>query len=149
MTAGTLPRILGLGTAAGALALAVAVPQTAVADTTYSVSPVGTWAVVTTEDRGPQDGSITFNPDHTLELRAHNGPDGQPVFIGHGTWRTTGTDGLDYAFSHTIPGTPSGTAYVALHGTYGATSFSAAGTTVRDYDNGTVQTVGITMTGTR
>jgi hypothetical protein len=144
----TARRLAGVGAAGAILAMTPGFAQPASAETT--TSPVGIWTVTTKEsDHDATQGTITFNSDHTLLLQAHNGPDGKPVFTGTGTWVSPGGDIFSYRLTHPLPGTRTGTAHVALAGRFSATTFSADGATVRDYDDGGVETVTITMNGTR
>ncbi|MFF9676790.1 hypothetical protein ACF1GS_34790 [Streptomyces eurythermus] len=171
-------RAVGVALAAGFLTLAVAAPQPALALTaeptatptktatatapgtattattataTTVPSPVGTWSVTTQESDHPAStGTLFFYADHTLRLEAHPGPDGKPVFIGTGVWQSGYGGTLHYAFTHPLPGTRTGTAYVALDGALTSpTAFSARGLTKRVYDDGGTETVTIVMTGTK
>ncbi|MEU7560948.1 hypothetical protein [Streptomyces eurythermus] len=153
-------RAVGVALAAGFLTLAVAAPQPALALTaepptsataTTVPSPVGTWSVTTQESDHPAStGTLFFHADHTLRLEAHPGPDGKPVFIGTGEWRSGYGGTLHYEFTHPLPGTRTGTAYVALDGVLTSpTAFSACGLTKRVYDDGGTETVTIVMTGTK
>ncbi|MFF9002778.1 hypothetical protein [Streptomyces achromogenes] len=175
----TARRAVGVALAAGFLTLAVAAPQPALAltaeptaTTTKSAtattpttvttastattaatvpSPVGTWSVTTQESDHPAStGTLFFYADHTLRLEAHPGPDGKPVFIGTGEWGSGFGGTLHYEFTHPLPGTRTGTAYVELDGILtSSTAFSACGLTKRVYDDGGTETVTIVMTGTK
>ncbi|GAA2233363.1 hypothetical protein [Streptomyces nogalater] len=166
-------RAAGVALAAGFLTLAVAAPQPALAlptepaatatpvttvttatratTVTTVPSPVGTWSVTTQESDHPAStGTLFFHADHTLRLEAHPGPDGKPVFIGTGEWRGGCGGALRYEFTHPLPGTRTGTAYVELDGVLTSpTGFSARGLTQRVYDDGGTETVTIVMTGTK
>ncbi|WP_181792992.1 hypothetical protein [Streptomyces sp. WELS2] len=160
----TARRAVGVALAAGFLTLAVAAPQPALALTAGPAtttartataatvpSPVGTWSVTTQESDHPAStGTLYFYADHTLRLEAHPGPDGKPVFIGTGEWCAGYGGTLHYEFTHPLPGTRTGTAYVELDGVLtSSTAFSAHGLTNRVYDDGGTETVTIDMTGTR
>jgi hypothetical protein len=154
-------RAAGVALAAGFLTLAVAAPQPAVAlatepaatsaTATTTPSPVGTWSVTTQESDHPAStGTLYFLADHTLRLEAHNGPDGKPVFIGTGEWESGYGGTLHYEFTHPLPGTRTGTAYVELDGVLTSpTAFTACGLTKRVFDDGGTETVSILMTGTK
>ncbi|MFF5475017.1 hypothetical protein [Streptomyces achromogenes] len=131
-------------------------PTTVTTATTASTaatvpSPVGTWSVTTQESDHPAStGTLFFYADHTLRLEAHPGPDGKPVFIGTGEWGSGFGGTLHYEFTHPLPGTRTGTAYVELDGVLtSSTTFSACGLTKRVYDDGGTETVTIVMTGTK
>ncbi|MFF9023862.1 hypothetical protein [Streptomyces eurythermus] len=130
-------------------------PGTATTATTATAttvpSPVGTWSVTTQESDHPAStGTLFSHADHTLRLEAHPGPDGKPVFIGTGEWRSGYGGTLHYEFTHPLPGTRTGTAYVALDGVLTSpAAFSARGLTKRVYDDGGTETVTIAMKGTK
>jgi hypothetical protein len=150
MTRNRRPR--GIGLAVGILAATLLSAQSAAAGTSPQPSPAGCWKAQATEgDMPPADVEIKFNSDRTLKLTGPRDENGDPAFVGSGTWAPKPGGSFHFTVRHPLPAGPPGEARSSLDGKLSSNdAFSAQGQTYHHYDDGTVSGPStITMTGTR
>ncbi|MFF3033153.1 hypothetical protein ACFVS7_19350 [Streptomyces rubiginosohelvolus] len=116
------------------------------------LSPAGCWNARATEgDMPPADVKLEFRTDRSVELIGPPDENGNPYFVGHGTWTPGWSGSFRFTIEHPLPGGPPGEARSALNGKLSSSkAFSANGRTHYFYDDGTTGgPSSITITGTR